>query len=454
MPVQILIKSGLVQGHGVCDVLVSNGRIARVGVELPEPVIAEGTLEILDARGLLVFPGLVNTHHHIAQSLLKAIPGSLDLGLNDWLGAVPYRFWPHYTPECLYAAARIGFSELLAAGCTTCADHHYLYHRATSAELEEAVFQAAREIGIKLVLCRGGATVKGSHRGMASTALEPETLDLCLQRLADLVARHHDPAPDALTRIAVAPTSLVHSCTEEHLRVLAEFARSEQLLLHSHLLEVAYDETVCREKYGIGAVDYAERSGWLGPDVWFAHLVQVDAAAIRKLGASGTGLAHCPGSNSRLGSGIAPVPMMARAGVRISIGVDGSAAAESGSPVNELLLTWLLHRTQSGPAATRANEVLQWATAGGAQLLGLQATGTLAPGMLADLVLYDLNAPRFLGLWQQELAPVVCGEPIKAQHVMVNGVWKLKDGVIAGLDFGALQRDTQRQLAYLQERAA
>lgn len=445
-----LIKGALIAGHGEGDLLVQGQRIAAIAPQLAAPLDAE----VIDARGLLLFPGLVNTHHHIAQSLLKAIPGSLNLGLNDWLGAVPYRYWPHYTPECLYAAARIGFSELLAAGCTTCADHHYLYHRHTSQELEAAVLQAANEIGIRLVLCRGIATTTGSHRGMSATRLEAEPLDLCLARLQDLVARHHDPSDSAMTRIAVAPTSLVHTCPESHLRLLADFARSHGLKLHSHLLEVAYDETVCQQQHGISAVDYAERNEWLGDDVWFAHLVQTDANAIAKLGATRTGVAHCPSSNSRLGSGVAPIPAMAQAGVRISIGVDGSAAAESGSVVNELLLTWLLHRTRGDATSTDASRVIAWATTGGAQVLGFDALGALAPGKLADLVLYDLNSPRLLGMWQPELAPVVCGEPLTAKHVMVNGRWRLRDGAISGLDFAALQRDTGKALDFLRRVAA
>lgn len=453
MAKRTLISGALVPGHGIRDLLIAGNRIAALGTNLLPPAEL-ATVDVIHADGMLLFPGLVNTHHHIAQSLLKAIPGSLDLGLGEWLGVVPYRYWPQFTPDTLYAAARIGFSELLAAGCTTCADHHYLYHQDTSPEIEQALLQAAREIGIRLVLCRGVATVKGSHRGMSATSLTPESLDLCLQRLQTLVSYHHNPEPDAMTRVAVAPTSLVHTCTQNDLMVLAKFARSHDLLLHSHLLEVEFDEIVCRQKYGISAVDYAERSHWLGPDVWFAHLVQPDAAGIAKLGATRTGLAHCPSSNARLGSGIAPVPALARAGVRMSIGVDGSAAAESGSLVNEMLLAFLLHRTQDGPTATAATTIMEWATEGGARLLGLPQTGSLLPGKLADLVLYDLSSPRFAGLWQPELAPVLCGEPINACHVMVNGEWRVRDGAILGLDYGLLKRDVIKQRAFLQERVA
>jgi len=448
-----LIKGGLLYGHGHCDLLVAGSRIAAIGKDL-HLLAASEAAEIIDATGLLVYPGLVNTHHHIAQSLLKAIPGSLNLGLNDWLGAVPYRYWPRFTPDSLYTAARIGFSELLAAGCTTCADHHYLYHRDTSPEIEQALLQAAREIGIRLILCRGIATVKGSHRGMAATQLVPESIDLCLQRLQTLVAQHHDAAADAMMRVVVAPTSLVHTCSQEDLLILAQFARSHGLQLHTHLLEVSYDEIVCRQKYGISAVDYAERCEWLGSDVWFAHLVQVDNAGIAKLGATNTGVAHCPSSNARLGSGIAPIPALAAAGVRISLGVDGSAAAESGSLVNEMLLALLLHRTQQGPGITSAEDVVEWTTAAGARLLGLPETGALVPGMLADLALYELEAPRFAGLWQPELAPVLCGEPLTARHVMVNGQWKLRDSRIIGLDYAALRRDAASQRRFLQDSAA
>ncbi|MEM0954751.1 MAG: amidohydrolase family protein [Pseudomonadota bacterium] len=441
-----LIRGAHVWQHGRVDVRVVGQRIQEIGRDLD----VHPDTETIDADDQLLYPGLVNTHHHIAQSLFKAMPGGINLGLGDWLAAVPYTVWPLLTPDSLYVAARLGFAELLRAGCTTCADHHYLYHRDTSPALEEAVFQAASEMGIRLLLCRGGNTVAGTHRGFSSTALVPETIDLCLQRLQDTVSRWHDTSPEAMTRVAVAPTSLVHSHTADHLQALGDFAKSHQLKRHSHLLEVPNDNEAAQATHGKGAMDYAASVGWLDQDVWYAHLVHVDAKDIQQLADSGTGIAHCPTSNCRLGSGVAPVPAMAAAGVRVSLGVDGSASAESGSMVSEMNLSWLLHRALHGPDTTDADTVVHWATRAGAELIGFSDTGLIAEGMLADLVLYDLDAPRFQGVWDRALAPVYCGEPLTASAVMVNGEWRLRDKVILGLDADRLREDARQEQTRLQ----
>ena len=442
---ETLIRGAHVWQHGQVDVRVVGNRIDAIGQDLA----THADTHVLDAAGQLLYPGLVNTHHHIAQSLFKAMPGGVNAGLNEWLAAVPYTVWPLLTPDSLYIAARIGFAELLRAGCTTCADHHYLYHADTSPAMEEAVFQAASEIGIRLLLCRGGNSVAGTHRGFSSTTLVPESMDVYLQRLQDTVAKWHDPAPDAMTRIAVAPTSLVHSHKAEHLRDLAAFAKSYGLKRHSHLLEVPHDNEAALASHGLRAVDYAASVDWLGSDVWYAHLVHADAADIAQLAATGTGIAHCPTSNCRLGSGVAPVVAMADAGVPVSLGVDGSASAESGSLIAEMNLCWLLHRAVHGPDATEAQTVVHWATRSGAELMGFSDTGVMREGMLADLVLYDLNQPRFHGVWDDALAPVYCGEPVQASAVMVNGEWRLRDGAVSGLDTARLGEDAAQEVSRL-----
>ncbi len=442
---ETIIRGALVWQHGHTDLRVVDNRIAEIGLDLP----SSPATEVVDASNQLLYPGLVNTHHHIAQSLFKAMPSGINVPLGEWLAEVPYTVWPLLTAESLYVAARIGFAELLRAGCTLCADHHYLYHADTSPELEDAVFQAAEEIGIRLLLCRGGNTVAGTHRGFRSTRLTPETIDLCLQRLQDSIAARHNTADDAMTRIAIAPTSIVHSHKPEHLRILADFAQQHGLKRHSHLLEVAHDNQAALESHSMTAMEYAESVGWLGDDVWYAHLVHLSAADIERLAATGTGIAHCPTSNCRLGSGVSPVPALAAAGVPISLGVDGSASAESGSLVSEMNLSWLIHRAMNGADATSAETVVNWATAGGAKMLGYEDAGSLEVGKLADLVLYDLDQPRFHGVWDPHLAPVYCGEPLSAEAVMVNGRWRLRDGVALGLDHDQLRGDAGRELARL-----
>lgn len=446
-------RERLIQGaltpEGRLDVLVRGHRIAAVAPALEAPAGAV----VIDARGMLLWPGLVNTHHHLAQSILKAMPAGIDLDLNGWLPAVPFAAWPHITPDTLYAAARIGFSELLRSGCTTCADHHYLYGADTSPELEAVLFQAAEETGIRFVLCRGGATSGTTHKGLGRSAIRTESLELWLERLSTTIAARHDPDPNAMRRVVMAPTSLIHSAPPEQLVTLARFAREHGLKLHSHLLEVAHDEDTAQALHGCSALEYAESVEWLGDDVWYAHLVKVDDAGARRLGRTRTGLAHCPVSNCRLGSGVAPAPRLAQLGVQVSIGVDGSASAESGSMVNELMQAWLVHRAVGGPAATRADDVLRWGTAAGADLLGLN-TGRLAAGRCADLVLYDLDEPRWLGVWRPEFAPVFCGEPVLARRVMVHGEWVVVDGQVLGVDMAELHHSARREQTRLAQALA
>ena len=445
-----LLVGGQVWGSGRADLLVQNNRILDIGDSLQAPESAEK----IDISGCVAYPGLVNTHHHLAQSLMKGIPAGINQTLGDWLGSVPYKCWPHFTPDMMYTAARVGLIELLRSGSTTCADHHYLYHQGTSPEMEDVIFQAAKELGIRIVLCRGGSTTAGSRRGtqMASSEFMLETVDLAIRRMEDTMARHHDDSEASMSRLVVAPTSLIHASTKDDLLQLAEFARANNLRMHSHLLEVIDDEIACQQREGKSAIDYAREVGWLGEDVWFAHMVHADDHAVKLLGDSKTGIAHCPTSNSRLGSGIAPIPRLKRAGARISIGVDGSASAESGSAVNELMTSWLIHRTLNGPESTDVEESVRWATSGGAEVLGFPTLGKLETGMLADIAIFDLNSTRFAGLWEPVWAPVICGEPQSVKHLMVDGKWSIRDYQIAAVDEEQLMRDARDCLHRLKTR--
>mgnify|MGYP001627794975 FL=1 len=441
----VAIHSG--EAPGARDIRIHDGRIAELGRDLnPTPEQPEA---VIDASGCVIWPGLVNTHHHLAQSIMKGVPAGLNQGLGEWLSSVPYRFWPKVTPELMYHAARLGLYELIRSGTTTCADHHYLYHATTSPELEEAVWQAAEDLGIRLVLCRGSATETGSHEGMIEHCIEPETIEQVIDRLDATRRKHHQDGPDAMKKLVVAPTSLIHSSTPDGLKAQAQWARRHGLKLHSHLLEVEFDEIQAREKYGKSAIDYAESCDWLGPDVWYAHLVHSDPHAIERLAATGTGIAHCPTSNCRLGSGIAPVIDMQKAGVPVSLAVDGPASAESGSMLQELNLTWLIHRAVHGPDATTLEQVLDWGSRGGADLLGLVDTGTLDVGKAADLVLYDIDQPRFAGVHSPLMAPLMCGEPVFVRDSFVQGRQIVKDGRIGDLDENELTRQVQQSVAKL-----
>ena len=423
------------------DIRIRDGRIAEMGRNLtPTPEDAEA---LVDASDCVIWPGLVNTHHHLAQSIMKGVPEGLNHNLGEWLSSVPYRYWPKITPDIMYHAARLGLYELIRSGATTCADHHYLYHSTTSPELEEAVWQAAEELGVRMVLCRGSATETGSHEGMIKHGVAPESIEQIIDRLDATRKKHHQAGPDAMKKLVVAPTSLIHSSSPEGLKAQARWARENELRMHSHLLEVGFDEGQAQSKYGMSAIDYAESCEWLGPDVWYAHLVHSDPHAISRLAATGTGIAHCPTSNCRLGSGIAPVIDMEAAGIQISLGVDGSASAESGSMLQELNLAWLIHRAMKGPRATTLEQVLQWGSRNGAEMLGLHETGTLEVGKAADLVLYDIDQPRFAGVHSPLMAPLMCGEPVHVRDSFVQGRQIVKNSRIDGLDEAELTRNVQ-----------
>jgi cytosine/adenosine deaminase-related metal-dependent hydrolase len=429
------------------DIRIRDGRITEMGRDLRPATDCVETR--VDASGCVVWPGLVNTHHHLAQSVMKGVPAALNQGLGDWLSSVPYRFWPKVTPQLMYHAARLGLYELLRSGANTCADHHYLYHDTTSPELEDAVWQAADELGMRLVLCRGTATEQGSHQGMIDNGIRPETLDQVLERLEQTRGRYHQNAGDAMRKLVVAPTSLIHSSSPDGLRVQAAYAREMGLGMHSHLLEVGFDEQQAQAKYGKSAIDHAESCDWLGDEVWYAHLVHSDAHAIERLAATGTRISHCPTSNCRLGSGVAPVIAMQDAGISITLGVDGSASAESGSMLQELNLAWLLHRALHGPSATTLEQVLSWGSRNGAQLLGLHDVGELRVGLAADLVLYDIHQPRFAGVHTPLLAPLMCGEPVSIKYSFIQGKPAISDGDIQGLDEVELTARVQESVQQL-----
>lgn len=442
-----LIKNAeAIVGHqNATDIRIQNGVISQIGSGLK----AYENDTVVDAELCAVYPGFVNTHHHLAQSALKGIPAGLNQGLGEWLASVPYTYWPHFTPELMYDAALIGLSEQIRSGVTTCADHHYLYHKNTTPELEDALWQAAADLGVRFVLCRGGATVQGTHKGMIKNNITPESIDQALTRIDASRSRYHQESSNAMRRIVVAPTTIVHSCPPEHLKTYAQYARSNKLKLHSHLLEVEFDEIQAQQKYGMSAVEFAASVDWLGEDVWFAHIVQAKESDIRLLGETQTGISHCPTSNCRLGSGVAPVLSMQKAGMTVSLGVDGSASSESGSMIQEVNLSWLIHRTQHGASATSLEQCLEWGSKNGAKILGLDSVGEIQVGKAADLVLYDLNHYRYHGMHDRLHSPILGGEPITLKASFVNGHQILENGKVKNLDEERLRHSVIENLKKL-----
>lgn len=445
------------------DIRIREGRIAALGCLDPLPGEAQ-----IDARDCVIYPAWVNTHHHLFQSLLKGEPSGLDQSLTAWLAATPYRFRAAFDEYSFRIAARVGLVELARSGCATVADHHYLYYPGMPFDGAAILFEEAESLGLRFVLCRGGATQTRQLEADLPQALRPETLDAFLADLERLTARYHDPSGDARRRVVAAPTTTLHSTTAQELREIAGAARRLGLRLHSHLSETVDYLDAARAKFGMTPVQFCAEHGWLGPDVWFAHLVKLLPAEIHLLGDSGSGIAHCPQSNGRLGSGIADLPALEAAGVAVSIGVDGAASNEAADMLSETHAAWLLQRARKGERArprydggtfeggadaASIEDVLRWGTSGGAKVLGLDQLGTLEVGQAADLAIYALDDPRYFGLHDPAIGPIACGGRARLRALLVGGERVVEEDRIPGLDLAELGREATRAVLGLQQRA-
>lgn len=423
---------------------VRDGVIAEIGDLAPGP-----DEQVVDAAGCVVTPGLVNTHHHLFQSVLKAVPEGLNVGLDTWLQKCPYAFWPFIDAEALAVSARIGLAELVLSGATTVSDHHYLFAPQYDYDPAEVLFTEAARFGVRFVLARGGNT-KGRDY-FDDPSLPPaftETAQGFLDSVGQTAARWHDPAPFAMTRVAIAPTTPVFNVEPAELPLFAQAAREKGLRLHSHLSEnTTYLDYIQRD-FGERPIPWLAKQGWTGPDVWFAHMVEIDADEIAILAETGTAMAHCTQANARLGSGIAPAPALDAAGGVVSIGVDGAGANEAADMGAALYAAFAMHRTGKDPGITKAEKVLHWASAGGAKALGYGQLGLLAPGMAADIAIFDLSHPRNMGLHDPALAPVITGGAV-VRHSFVGGAPVVVDGKVPGLDLAELGEDARRVTARL-----
>jgi cytosine/adenosine deaminase-related metal-dependent hydrolase len=387
---------------------------------------------VIDARGQVVLPGLVNTHHHFFQTLTRVLPAAQDAELFDWLRAL-YPLWARLTPEMAFVSTQTAAAELLLSGCTTSSDHLYLYPNGVA--LDDTL-EAAMQIGIRLHAARGAMSVGESQGGLPPDALVEDEAAI-LRDTERLIQRWHDPARFAMRRIVVAPCS-PFSVSPQLMEDAALLARRHRVRLHTHLAESAKDIAYTRETFDCTPAEYAERLGWVGPDVWHAHCVQLDAAGIALFARTGTGVAHCPGSNMRLASGVAPVRAMRDAGVPVGLGVDGSASNDSGHLLAEARLALLLQRVGHGPAALTAREVLEMATRGGAQVLGRDDIGALAPGMAADIITVPLDEIGLAGAGHDPLAALFFCHVPRVRHSVVHGRAVVKDGALTTLDLPRL----------------
>ncbi|WP_454629767.1 amidohydrolase family protein [Bradyrhizobium cenepequi] len=418
---------------------IRDGIIAEIGALEPQP-----DEQRLDARGCVIYPGLISTHHHMFQSVMKGVTAGINLPLAGWLRAAPYRLWSKIDEEALAVAARIALSELLLSGTTTAADHHYLFSDTFGFDPAHVIFEVARSLGIRLVFCRGGAT-KGRHMNADDFPPMPvETLDSMLKSVEASAQRFHDPSPRSLTRVALAPTTPTWSLDPGELKEVIAAARRMKLRLHSHLSETSDYVDFCLSVHGKRPVEWLADHDWLGPDIWFAHLVHLDAGEVEMLASTGTGMAHCPQSNCRLGSGVAPADHMARLGGAVSLGVDGAASNEAADMISEMHSCWHTHRAVKGAHAVTAEDVVHWATAGGARVLGFPEIGTLVPGQQADIAIFDLNQPRHFGMHDPLIAPVTCAGNAHVRCLLVGGRIVVEDGAIPGLDIAKLRSDAVR----------
>ena len=379
---------------------------------------------VLDLSDHVVLPGLVNTHHHMFQTLTRAV--AQEQMLFGWLRAL-YPLWCRLDSEAVQVSARLAMSELLLSGCTTSSDHLYLYPNDVT--LEDTIL-AARASGIRFHATRGAMSLGESRGGLPPDMLceDEETILRDMQRV---IEAHHDPAEYAMLRIALAPCS-PFTVTEDLMRETASLARSAGVLLHTHLAENSNDVAYSLERYGRRPGDYAESLGWTGGDVWHAHCVKLNRNEIGLFARTGTGVCHCPGSNLRLASGIAPLRDMLSAGMKVGLGVDGSASNDAGNLLNEARLALLLQRADGEAAGMGARDALFLATRGGAALLGRDDIGCLAPGMAADFVAFRLDQPALAGAEQDPLAALVFCMPPCVDLAVVNGRILVSEGRLTG----------------------
>ncbi|MDE4173543.1 8-oxoguanine deaminase [Phaeobacter sp. PT47_59] len=402
------------------DVLIRDGQIAAVGQGL------QTFGQIVSGAGCVVTPGLVNTHHHLYQNLTRAVPGAQDALLFGWLQRL-YPIWARFGPEEMFVSAQLGLVELALSGCTLSSDHLYLYPNGS--RLEDTI-HAAHEVGLRFHPTRGAMSIGESKGGLPPDSLVEEE-GAILEDMIRVVDGFHDASEGSMCRVGLAPCS-PFSVSRELMRDAALLARDKGVMLHTHLAENDEDIAYSEAQFGCRPGQYAEELGWTGDDVWHAHCVKLDAAEIDLFARTRTGVAHCPCSNCRLGSGIAPLRSFRDAGVPVGLGVDGSASNDMASLIGEARQAMLLQRVANGADAMSAYEALEIATRGGADILGRPDCGRLAPGKRADVAVWDVSGVASSGSWDP--AALLLAGPSQVKHLFVEGRQIISGGEVASID--------------------
>jgi 8-oxoguanine deaminase len=427
-----VIRGGFLYAEG--------GEIRQIG-KSPPRVRASRTLS---ARHLIAIPGLINAHHHLCQTLTRAVPAAADVELFAWLKTL-YPIWARLDEEAMYLAALVGMAELMLSGCTTTSDHHYLFPRGQT-HLIDAEIEAARKIGIRFHPCRGSMSVSQKDGGLPPDSVVQDEATI----LADserVITKYHDPKPGAMLRIALAPCS-PFSVSKQLMRDTAELARRKQVRLHTHLAESTSEEAYCRERFGQRPLEFLDEAGWIRNTAWLAHGIHFDESEIARLGCAQVGIAHCPTSNMRLGSGIARVIALRQSGCPVGLGVDGSASNDSSHMLAEVRQALLLARLAGGASALTVKDALRMATVQGAACLGREDIGSLEVGKRADVALFDLRVLGYSGAGDPLLALLLCA-PAPARVLIIEGRVVLDGGELRTLDVTPYLRRHRRAAAKL-----
>jgi len=412
------MSSEIKGGH----ILIEDGKIKSVG---PENLEAEVD-EVIDASGMVVLPGFINTHHHLYQSLTRNIPLMQDAPLFNWL-VNHYEVWRELTAEAVEVSATTGLLELMKSGTTCSSDHLYLFPAKTDSHLIDYEVESAKKLGVRFQPTRGSMSLGKSHGGLPPDDVI-QTEKIIHEDILRLLDKYHDRSFGAMTRIALAPCS-PFSVTSEEMKSTARFARENDLLIHTHLAETIDEENFCIEKFGKKPLDYIESVDWISGNAWFAHAIHLSDEDIEKMGKAGVGTSHCPSSNMRLGSGIARIRELLQAGVSVSLGVDGTASNDSGNMLMEARNAMMISRLREKSNWLSARDVLRIATRGGADALGRDDIGQISRGKCADLALFSVDGLEYAGGMSDPLASLIFTvRTSPVDHLIVNGKHLIKNG--------------------------